>query len=322
MPDARLLDLGESGALTAPKALEAEARRMLSDPRASDAIRSFHRQWLALAKLDALSKDQRQYPDFTPALKDAMKEETMRFADDLFRNGDRSFRTLLTAPYSFVDASLAKLYGVAAPPSGFARTDMPAGQRSGVLTQAGMLAVTSATDSVGPIHRGKFVRLALLCETIPDPPKGVDITPPKVDPAQTTRQRLAQHATDPSCATCHALMDPIGFGFQHYDGSGRWLTMDGSFPVDATGELTLTEDADGPFDGALQLGQRLAGSHEAQRCMARQWVRFALGRFDTRGEGCFVASMAQAFANAKLDLRELLVAVATNDLFRNRRLAN
>jgi hypothetical protein len=157
---------------------------------------------------------------------------------------------------------------------------------------------------------------------VPPPPQGVDIVPPRVNPNSTTKQRFEQHRKDPACAGCHQLFDPIGFGFSHYDAIGRWMTMDGKLPVDATGELLGTGDSDGVFDGAIELAARVVKSPTAQTCMVKQWLRFAIGRPETAAEACLVDGVAQRFVAAKLDLRELLVAVAGSDLFRQRNTTN
>jgi hypothetical protein len=319
MPDDRLLASADSGALGDRTKVEAEVRRMIADPRALDGFQSFHRQWLGVPRIETAQKDAKLYPEWTPALRASMKRETQLFVEDLFRS-DASFRTLLTAPYGFVDAALGALYGATgAPASGFARVMLPDGQRSGVLTQATFLAVQALPDQPSPIHRGLFIRERLLCSVIPPPPTGVDIVPPKVDPNLSVRQRFEQHRRDPLCASCHQLMDPIGFGLQAYDSIGRYRAMDGKFPVDATGEITgVASDVDGTFDGPVELSRKLAGSRTAQTCMARQWMRFALGRLETDREACVVEQIASRFGGARLDLRELLVAVATSDTFRTR----
>ena len=196
--------------------------------------------------------------------------------------------------------------------------DLPRDQRSGVLTQASVMTVLATAEHTSPILRGKFVRERLLCEPIPPPPPGVIITPPKVDPKVTAKQRFAQHRADASCAGCHQLMDPIGFGFEHYDGVGRFRTaVDGAFPVDAVGELSGTGASDGPFDGAVELGARLASSEQVRRCVAAQWFRFALGRSERDGDASSLAAAYQAFEREGFDIRELVVAITRTDAFRH-----
>jgi hypothetical protein len=317
-PDAELLDAAAAGRLTAPEDIGRAARRLLSDGRAVDGVKSFHRQWLGLRALGTASKDSALYPAFTPELKRAMVEETLRFsAHAVFEGGD-TVSALLTSKKTFVNAPLAKLYGVPPPPGdGFALVDLPPSERSGLLTQASVMAVLASAEETSPVLRGKFVREKLLCQRVPPPPPSVSIALPKFDPKLSKKERFAQHRMDPSCAGCHKRMDPIGFGFEHYDAIGAWRTVDGAFPVDAAGMLSGTSDAAGPFDGAVALGTRLAASQQVRRCFATQWFRAALGRGERDEDAASLEGAYQVFARAGFDVRELIVAIATSDAFRH-----
>lgn len=311
-PDAALLDDAAAGRLDSADDVERVARRMLSDRRASDAIRSFHRQWLGLRELETASKD----GAFTPELRDAMVEETLRFGVEAALANQDFVTHLLTSNKTFASPALAKLYGASGAASGAAPIELPPGQRAGILTHASVLSVLASADQTSPVLRGKFVREKLLCQAIPPPPPNVVTTSPKVDPSLTTKQRFAQHRSDASCAGCHQLMDPIGFGFEHYDALGAWRTQDGSFAVDATGELSATDDVDGSFDGVLELSARLAKSQQVRRCIARQWLRFALGRADSEEDTEALGLIYQAFEKGGFTARELIVAIARSQVFR------
>ncbi len=319
-PDKDLLDEAARGKLDGTADIDRAARKMLKDQRALAGIRSFHRQWLGLRELETESKDALFSPLFTPQLKDAMVEETLRFTANAVLSGGDTVKTLLTSNRSFVNAPLAKLYGVPAPTGdGFALVSLPPRQRAGLLTQASVMTVLANADQTSPILRGRFVREKLLCHAIPPPPPNVAITPPKVDPKLTTKQRFMQHRRDPSCAACHQLMDPIGFGFEHYDAVGAWRAVDGAFAVDATGDLWMTDDVDGAFDGAVELGARLAASKQVRRCVATQWFRYALGRGERDEDAASLERAYQAFAHAGFDVRELIVAIATSPAFSHAR---
>jgi hypothetical protein len=194
--------------------------------------------------------------------------------------------------------------------------DLPPGERSGLLTQASVMTVLSGAEETSPILRGKFVREKLLCQPVPPPPPNAAVTLPKFDPKLTKKERFAQHWKDPGCAFCHKKMDPIGFGFEHYDALGAWRTAEGAQPVDASGALTGTGDADGPFDGAVALGARLSASPRVRRCVATQWFRSALGRGERDEDAASLEGAYQAFARAGFDVRELIVAIAMSDAFR------
>jgi hypothetical protein len=316
-PDDRLLDLAQQGGLGTGAAVEAEARRMLADPRAVDAWRSFHRQWLGLQHMPDKSK--RTYPEWGDGLWRSMQRELDLFVEHVYGTGSHTLPELLLSRTTFVDEKLAPIYGVAPPPGpGFWRVDLPGGERGGVFTRAAFLTANAFPDQASPIHRGKFVRENLLCQIVPEPPNGLDLTPPKVDPKKPTKERYEDHRLQGLCSRCHRMMDPLGFAFQHYDGVGRWQTRDGEHPVDAVGEIEFAGPLDGEVKGALALGDRLTGSAEVQRCVARQWIRFALGRMDHPGEACLVDQIQARFASANLDLHELLVAIAGSDLMRLR----
>jgi hypothetical protein len=170
------------------------------------------------------------------------------------------------------------------------------------------------------VFRGKVVRENLLCSILPPPPDDVDDTPPGLDPTLPTKERYEQHRNDPNCSGCHVLMDPIGFGLEHYDAIGAWREMDGQVPVDAVGELAAT-DVDGEFDGAIELADKLVQSQAVQACVVRQWMRFGLGRIETEADACTERGLTTTFAESGGDVHELVVAVATSRAMRYLRIA-
>jgi len=321
MPDRTLLDAVDGGKLTTPADLSREARRMLADPRAHDMVATFHAQWLGLDQLGAVSKDAIIYPMFTPELSAAFSEETAAFVDEVIWNREGTLGALLSAPYTFGDASLAAFYGAGPPTtttSGLGLIALPVGQRAGLLTQGAFLSVYGKANQSDPIHRGRFVRERLFCTTPPSPPPNIAVRPPDLDPRLTTRQRFAAHTGDPMCAGCHKLLDPIGFSFEHYDGIGRWRDMEGGQPVDSSGALSGT-DVDRSLDSAVTLATAVAESSEVQVCYATQWFRFAYGRGETDADACTVSDLANALVAAQGNVRELLVALTQTDAFRYRR---
>jgi len=169
------------------------------------------------------------------------------------------------------------------------------------------------------VHRGKFVRERLLCQILPPPPNNAAFNAPDVRPDATTRERFAEHSENPACAGCHIKMDPVGFGFEHYDGIGQYRDTDQGLPVDDSGELVDTRGIDGPFEGVVELGQRLAQSEEARQCVATQWFRFAYGRVEGEDDRCSMNELQQAFAASGFNVKELLVALTQTDAFRYRR---
>jgi len=318
MPDDALLDAARDGLLSTPAQIEAEVRRMLDDQRARRAVADFHREWLSTTGVVGTQKDANLFPEWTPDLRANLANELTTFVDQVFWTDGR-VETFFTAPYSFVNADLAKFYGLS-PPSGtgFVKIDLDPAQRAGVLTQSALLALHAKPNQTSPVHRGKFVREQFLCQELPPPPANLVIVPPDLDPSLTTRERFAAHSADPSCAQCHRLMDPVGLGFEHYDPLGRWRDKEGTLEIDASGEVVGTNTAlDGTFDGAVELAQKLASSATVRECMVKQWFRYANGRAETSADACTLQQLSEDF-DADHDLRELRVKIALSDAFRFR----
>jgi len=162
------------------------------------------------------------------------------------------------------------------------------------------------------------VRESLLCQQLPAPPPNVP-RPPEVTPGVSTRERLREHEVNTACSSCHKLMDPIGFGFEQYDAIGRYRTSDGGKAIDASGEVVRTRDMDGAFSGVSELAQKLAASAEVRECMARQWFRFMLSRFEQSGDECSLNNLFEAFRAADSNLNVLPKAVVETDAFLYRR---
>lgn len=318
MPDDTLFAAADSDALTTPEQIATQARRMLQDPKAKPAVEEFYSEWLEVATLGGVAKDAATYPDFTPSLRSSMQAETKAFVDWVMFDGDGRLETMLTAPVSFLNAELAHAYGI----SGITGTALQMVQldpktRAGVLTQPSILATLGKPDRSSPVLRGRFIREQLFCQTIPNPPPALVIVPPKVTPGVSTRESFSAHSSDPACSGCHSLMDPIGFGFESYDGMGEYRTVDQGRPVDSSGKLDVT-DIDGTFDGAVDLAGKLTQSQEVRDCVVTQWFRFAFGRGETPEDACSLDTTKRVFSSSNHDMRELMVALTQTDAFRYR----
>jgi hypothetical protein len=165
------------------------------------------------------------------------------------------------------------------------------------------------------VRRGKFVREQLLCQPVPPPPNDIVVKPPDYDPNTSTRERYTQHEKEARCASCHRVMDSIGFGFENYDAIGAYRTQDGPHMVDASGTLTAT-DVDGDFDGAVTLAKKLANSTDVATCVVTQWFRFASGRAEGEADACSLEMIRKELANHQGDLRSLPAAIVKSDAFR------
>ncbi len=323
MPDDVLFQAAENDVLSTREEIAAQAARMLEDDRAKDTIRNFHEQWLLLTQLDSVTKDTSVYPAYNAGLRPLWEEEIQTFIEDVILEGDGSLETLLTADYSFMNEELANFYGddVLEPVTGteLRRVQLDPTRRAGFLTSAALMATHANLNQSSPVFRGKFVREQLMCNTLPLPPNDLVIEPPQLDPNKTTKEQFEEIGADPSCASCHSLMNPIGFIFEHYDGVGQWRDQQNGKDIDAVGEVVQTEDIDGTYDGAIELARALAGSTQVQECVSSQWFRFAYNRSVTPLDSCSTEQLNERFAASNFNIRELLVALTQTNAFLYRR---
>ncbi|WP_437682133.1 DUF1592 domain-containing protein [Sorangium sp. So ce131] len=315
-PDEELTRAAAAGELGTPEQVEAQARRMLADPKA-DRLLEYFDQWLDTDMLSGMRRDPAVYPDLPSGLPALLREETRAFVRDLFANPSGSFGDLVSADHSFVNGALAQHYGVAGVSGDdFVKVELPG--RSGVLTQ-GMLLTRDKVTRTSIVRRGLKVRTDLLCEIVPAPPNNVKLDLEGLGEGLSQRERLELHRTEPGCAGCHALMDPLGVVFESFDAVGRSRTTDeGGRPVVTTSHIAGTRDADGPVANAAELGQRLAQSEEARACYVLQNFRFFYGRDETDADRCSMAELSVAFKESGYSLSELVVALTQTDAFRYR----
>ena len=287
VPDDTLFAAAQAGTLQKPADIAAQVTRMLTQPRAQVIVMRFHDQWLQVAAINTLQKDPMKYPNFTSDVATAMQQEIRSVVNDVVFQGDGKVSDLFTAPYTYLNNVLGKFYGVSGLTSTFTRADQAtrgARPAAGILTAGGILATYADEDNTSPTKRGKFIREAMLCQTLPPPPPNANPVPPVAQPNQTRREAMINHATDATCASCHQLMDQIGFGLEGFDASGTWRTTDNGQPVDDSGMIIGTDVA-GSFKGPVELGAKLAASDDVATCAATQWFRFSFGRDPGTSDG-------------------------------------
>ena len=281
IPDDQLLTLAEQRKLSVPAVLEQQVKRMLADPRASDAlVDDFAAQWLNLRRVAEVVVDPERYPNYDLTLMDAFKRETELFVGSTIRE-DRSVLELLNADYTFVNEKLARHYGIPGVyGSRFRRVTLAdTNQRGGLLAQGALLSTTSYPDRTSPVLRGKFLLNNVFGLQTTPPPAGVDtnLAPPKPGAAPPTiRERLSAHRSNPSCASCHAVIDPLGFALENFDVIGGWRTTDeAGKPVDAAGTTVSGAHIEG-LSGlrALLLERR----EQFPRTVTEKLLAYALGR--------------------------------------------
>ena len=313
MPDEDLFTAARDGKLSTREQIAAQARRMLEDERAVAMMGNFYDQWLELRPIEFLDKDAEQFPAWKDTTAALMQTETRSLVQHVLSENPM-FGELFTAPYTFVNQELAAFYGIqGVTGDNFRKVDLDPKQYAGIVTQGGFLAshATPAPGLTALIFRGVFVREHFLCEELPEPPENATDMNPPVDATTTPRSWSQARMGIAACGACHAVIDPIGYGFEGFDEIGLHKTGQ----VDTSGEV-LGTDVSGKFNGPVELAQKLAGSKDAQSCLATQWFRFAHGRKEDRTrDKCSLDAVQEAFMQSGGDLRELLVALTQTDAF-------
>jgi mono/diheme cytochrome c family protein len=276
MPDQALRAAADAGTLRQPQVLRAQVRRMLRDPKSIALADHFGGQWLQFRALESITRDRERFPDFEDYLRLSMRRETELFFDDIVRR-DRNILDFIDGRFSFLNERLARHYGIdgVAGPA-FRRVDLSGSPRGGVVTHGSVLAVSSYATRTSPVLRGKWILENLLNAPPPEPPPDVpNLDEVTIGTTAALREQLEAHRKNPTCASCHRRMDPLGFGLENFDAVGAWRTMDGKFPVDASGTLP-----DGrTFNGPEELRQLLMADHDAfARALTSKLLTYALGR--------------------------------------------
>jgi hypothetical protein len=316
VPDEELLAVAAKGSLSAPATLERQVRRMLADQRADALVTNFAGQWLYLRELQNVRPDS---PDFDGNLRRSFQRETEMLFRAILRE-DRSIVDLLDADFTYVDERLAEHYGM----PGIRGSRMrrvalaPDSPRRGLLGHGSILTVTSAANRTSPVQRGKWVLENVLGAPPPQPPPGVETNldgDPALVKAASLRQRMEQHRVNPACASCHKIMDPIGFALENFDHAGKWRTLDGRAPIDASGQMV-----DGTrLDGAESLRRALVARADRFAAVAvEKLLTYATGRALRPEDMPAVRAVARQSAPARYQLSSLVLGVVRTPQFQMR----
>ncbi len=331
MPDQELFDLAAKKELH-PN-LEKQVARMLKDDKAKSLVENFTSQWLQLRPLKTFMPDVKLFPEFDERLRRDMLKETDLFVQSIATE-DRSVLDLIDGKFTFLNERLAKLYGIkdtngnslyekAVNPPGttikgdkFVRVSLDGTNRGGLLTQASFLTVTSNPTRTSPVKRGRWVLEQILGTPPPPPPPDVPELDSKEQTKGTLRQRMEQHRANPSCAGCHARMDPIGFAFENFNAVGKFRQKDGDFPIDPTGELPGGQK----FQGPEELKAILKGKKELfSRCLTEKMLTYSIGRGIEFYDKPAVDGILALLEKNDYRFSRLITAIATSDPFRLRR---
>jgi hypothetical protein len=317
MPDDELLKLGETNRLHDPAVLDAQVKRLISDPKSSALAENFAGQWLEIRSLDAVKPDKVKFPQWGPELKEAMRTETTMFFEAVIRE-NRPVSDFIDGKYTFLNENLAKHYGIEGV-SGpeFRRVELTTDQRGGVLTQASVLTVSSYPSRTSPVLRGKYMLENIL--GAPPPPPPADVPPLDEAVASTSkslRQTMEQHRSNAVCASCHSRMDVLGFGLENYNAVGEWRTQDGKFPVDASGTFPSGKSFNTPAEMKVLL---LGNLPDFTRCLTEKMLTYALGRGVEKYDRIPVQQIVRQASANNYQFQSLILGIVHSVPFQMRR---
>jgi hypothetical protein len=323
MPDAALLELARAGTLGDADVIAAEVTRMLDDPRSREPMLRFVASWIELDDVEGATKNAALFPDAS-ALLPQFKEETSRFLSHVLFEGAGTLPELFQADYSFVNAQLAAFYGVPAPATGeFAKVQMPAGERKGLLTQGSFLAARSRPDQTSPIHRGAYIMKRLLCGEL-SPPADLVASAPEPMPDATLREQVEAQTSPAACAVCHKHFNGFGFALESFDAIGQFRATDEQGrPLDEFGRPTDTSvvfpegaAVAGDYEGSMDLIDAVGESEALSKCFVRSYLRFALGRQEIpTEEAATLDALGAAFHDDGGDIAGLVTLLTTHGAF-------
>ncbi len=323
MPDDELFAVAKDGSLLDPKVQESQVRRMIADPKARALVDNFGGQWLRLRTIFEVTPDEKKYPEMTTDLRQAMYDEGALVFDAILREG-RSVVDFIDTDFTFLNERLAKHYGISGVTGpAMRKVTLTDRNRGGVITMGSVLTVTSNPTRTSPVKRGKWVLEEILGTPPPPPPPMVEALDKEGDTStagMTLRQRMERHRQDPACATCHVVMDAIGFGLENFDAIGRWRNKDADTGalVDTSGELPGNQK----FSSPSQLKQLfLTKRDDFTRTLAEKMLVYALGRKTGFHDQDAIDSIAAATAKDGYRLDRLVVTIAQSYPFQYRRLS-
>jgi hypothetical protein len=316
MPDDALREAARTGELTRADGVLTWAERMLDDPRSRPVIRFFFDSLLPISGLTDVQRDPLLFPSFSSEIGAAMREETQRFLEFEIFEGGRTWPSILTAPYTFVNGALADFYGMSGVTgSEFVQVPLDTSQRLGLLTQAGVMAGTVTTNRSNPVLRGSFVLNRLLCRKLSlptDPAVLAMVTIPEDTSGPTARDRFSKHSSQAVCRSCHQFLDPVGFALENFDPVGQYRTQENGVTIDSSTMMPGTDEA---IEGGVGLARWLAETSDAQSCFALHWLEFAQGRTIGREDACMRQAVDTAFEQSGYNVKDMLLALTQTDAF-------
>lgn len=316
LPDDQLLDDAAAGLLDTPLGARTAAERMLDAPLGREAAGAFAQELMRLDRIATQAKDATLFPEYTPSLQSAMERDMREAWKIVAFDEEGSVLDLFSTSTVVVNRDLAELYGLDSAgldASTFEVRSLPQGDpRVGILGKAAFLSQFANQKEGSPTLRGKFIREALMCMSVPPPPPDVStvLEESTSDQPMTKRDRLAAHSEDPSCALCHSLMDPLGLPFETFDAVGRLRTTDNGLPIDPSSEF----DGQAVLD-ASGMAMAIGGSDSVIQCLTRRFYTYAIGHEERDADGSVIAELQTEFAAAEYRFRDLVLAVVSHEAF-------
>lgn len=314
-PDDTLLALATEGTLNDDDTLVQQVTRMLDSAKSKALVENFAGQWLYTRAMKSVEPEPNTFPDFDDELAAGLKMETESFFQDFLAN-NTPVEELLSANFTYLNERVATHYGIEGIEGDhMRRVALGEGERGGLLTQGSLLTVTSYPARTSPVQRGKWVLQQLLCSEPNPPPPGVEGLTEEVDPTASLRERLEQHRAAPVCASCHEVMDPIGFALEHFNAVGQWRENDNGFAIDDTGVFP-----DGTsFEGAIEMSNTLQSDPNLQGCIAEHMFVYAMGRGMEQFDDFHVEKIVEHYSAAGGGFRDLVQEIVLSESFRKRR---
>ncbi|MEL7371339.1 MAG: DUF1592 domain-containing protein [Myxococcota bacterium] len=322
LPDTALVAAADRGELTDPAQLQAHAERLLADPRSQPVLADFFKEWLEVEPVEPTEKDGSRFPQLSEELAESMDREFDEFIKLILGSEEGTLDALFTSREALVNRPMAELYGldpnISAGVNDWVATELPEGERAGILTRAALLSTHAHRTLTSPVFRGHLIRTQVLCDSIPNPPPDANSRAPAYpeDASPRTRSEILQGVS--GCGGCHALMDPIGLGFENFDAIGVYRTeyLTGEL-IDNSGEILGSSDVN-TFAGGLDLSQQLATADAARACVPKQLFRYMYGRNEGERDKCSLIQVTSQFNQSRYALRGLLTSMVLTDTFRYR----
>jgi hypothetical protein len=314
LPDEPLWKAARENKLATAQQVEAHAERMLGDQRAAHKLSGFFHHWLAMDEADRLAKDRDAYPGFDERLVADLRNSLEQFVHDVVWSDRSDYRQLLLANHLFVNQRMAKFYGLKEPGGGgFAKVELPARRRAGVLTHPYLLAAFSYSKSTSPIHRGVFLTRSVMGRFLKPPPEAIEFMDDRFDASLTMREKVTQLTSKEACMSCHVVINPLGFSLENYDAVGRWREREQGKPINPVSDYETSTGETVRLGGPRDLANHAASSADASRGFVRQLFQHTVKQAPAAYGAERLDKLHEQFTSSEFHIRNLVLRIALTD---------